>query len=336
MVELWFAFALVPFALWVVLDGFDLGAALALPFLARTDAERDEVLQTIGPYWDANEVWLLAGGGTLFLAFPALLGAALSGFYLPVMILVWALMVRGGALELRHHVHEAPWRELLTALVQLSSGAIAFLAAALLGAAVLGVPLGPDGTFALGLFSTESGPGALSFTTAGIGLLGVASVAVQGAFFVAPRVSAPVAERAYALARRALAVAGVLFGLLLGRFLALFPELVLQPSSFALLTLAVMGAVVAFAAASRRSPGLGLGSASLWLLGLTAVGPLARYPVLLASTEGEGLTARAVAAPEHSLTAAAPWWPLAVIVAAAWFAVVVRVVRRTTPPSTTS
>lgn len=336
MVELWFAFALVPFALWVVLDGFDLGAALALPFLARTDAERDEVLAAIGPYWDANEVWLLAGGGTLFLAFPSLLGGALSGFYLPVMFLVWALMVRGGALELRHHVHEAPWRELLTTLVQLASTAIPFLAAALLGAAVLGVPLAPDGTFTLGIFSTEGSPGALGVTSAGIGLLAVTSVTVQGAFFVAPRVSAAVAERAFTVAQRALALAGVLLGLLLGRFLALFPELVLQPASFVLLTLALMGAVVAYAAAARKAPRLGLTGSSLWLLGLTAVGPLARFPVLLASTDGQGLTAQAVAAPEHSLTAGAPWWPIAVVVAAAWFAVVVRAVRRPDRATTTS
>src|SRR4249919_1019881 len=93
VVELWFGIAAVMLTAYVVLDGFDFGAGLLHLFVARTDPERRQVLASIGPYWDANEVWLLATGGALFVAFPKVLASGLSGFYLAIFFVLWCLVL---------------------------------------------------------------------------------------------------------------------------------------------------------------------------------------------------------------------------------------------------
>src|SRR5271165_3932508 len=98
---LWFWLVAVMIAAYVVFDGLDLGVGVLHLFLARNDGERQILTRSIGPIWDGNEVWLLAGGGTLYFAFPWLYASAFSGFYLPLMIVLWLLMLRGVSLELR-------------------------------------------------------------------------------------------------------------------------------------------------------------------------------------------------------------------------------------------
>ncbi|HEX7553744.1 MAG TPA: cytochrome d ubiquinol oxidase subunit II, partial [Geothrix sp.] len=95
MNELWFWLVSVMFAIYVVMDGFDFGAGILHLLVADTNEERREVLGAIGPFWDGNEVWLLAGGGSLFLAFPKVLASGFSGFYLALWLVVWCLMLRG-------------------------------------------------------------------------------------------------------------------------------------------------------------------------------------------------------------------------------------------------
>jgi cytochrome bd ubiquinol oxidase subunit II len=109
MVTLWFCIVAAILAAYATLDGFDLGAGIIYLFVARTDEERRAVLRSIGPVWDGNEVWLIAGGGILFLAFPSLYAASFSGFYLPLMIVLWLLMLRGISLEFRNHLDSPAW-----------------------------------------------------------------------------------------------------------------------------------------------------------------------------------------------------------------------------------
>ena len=110
---IWFWLVAVMIVGYVVLDGFDLGVGVLHLFLVRTEAERKATLASIGPVWDGNEVWLLAGGGTLYFAFPLLYASAFSGFYLPLMIVLWLLILRGVSLELRNHIDVGVWRSLL-------------------------------------------------------------------------------------------------------------------------------------------------------------------------------------------------------------------------------
>src|SRR5881409_270244 len=106
---------------YVVFDGFDLGAGIVHLFVARTGEERRAVLGSIGPVWDGNEVWLIAAGGTLYFAFPALYAASFSGFYLPLMIVLWLLMLRGIAIEFRSHVDSPAWTPVWDVVFSLSS-----------------------------------------------------------------------------------------------------------------------------------------------------------------------------------------------------------------------
>ena len=104
MQNLWFLLVAFMLTAYVVLDGFDLGVGALYKVLGRTEEDRAIMRQSIGPVWDANEVWLLAAGGTLYFAFPALYAAAFSGFYLPLMMVLWLLIGRGLGLELRGHI----------------------------------------------------------------------------------------------------------------------------------------------------------------------------------------------------------------------------------------
>src|SRR5450432_3576687 len=107
---IWFWIVAVMLVAYVVLDGFDLGVGILHLLLTRTEEERQITLRSIGPVWDGNEVWLLAGGGTLYFAFPLLYASAFSGFYLPLMIVLWLLIGRGIGIELRAQVDNHVWR----------------------------------------------------------------------------------------------------------------------------------------------------------------------------------------------------------------------------------
>jgi hypothetical protein len=105
----WFMSVAVMVAAYVVLDGFDLGAGAIYLAAGKTSDERRKILRAIGPVWDGNEVWLLAAGGTLYFAFPLLYASSFSGFYLPLMMVLWLLMLRGIGIELRAHRQNPVW-----------------------------------------------------------------------------------------------------------------------------------------------------------------------------------------------------------------------------------
>ena len=139
MVELWFGIVALTVTLYVLLDGYDLGAGALHLLVAKNDRERREVLASIGPYWDGNEVWLIATGGLLYVAFPKVLGSALSGFYLAMMLVLWTLILRGLALEFRSHLQAPLWRQ---AALLLFSAFFGFLTIVVILQRVFGIKLG--------------------------------------------------------------------------------------------------------------------------------------------------------------------------------------------------
>src|ERR1051326_2107701 len=150
---IWFWLVAVMLVAYVVLDGFDLGVGILHLLLARTEEERQLMLRSIGPVWDGNEVWLLAGGGTLYFAFPLLYASAFSGFYLALMIVLWLLIIRGVSIELRSHMDAGVWRTFFDAMLCFSSALLAIFFGAALANVIRGVPLGADGYFFLPLWT---------------------------------------------------------------------------------------------------------------------------------------------------------------------------------------
>src|ERR1022692_1235457 len=130
---IWFWLVAVMIVAYVVLDGFDLGVGVLHLFLVRTEEERRTSLASIGPVWDGNEVWLIAGGGTLYFAFPLLYASAFSGFYLPLNIVLWLLVLRGIGIEFRMHLESEIWRSMFDGLFAFASILLAIFFGAALG-----------------------------------------------------------------------------------------------------------------------------------------------------------------------------------------------------------
>lgn len=191
-------------AVYVVLDGFDFGVGIVYPFVARTEEERRMTLAAIGPVWHGNEVWLVASGGLLFFAFPKAYAAGFSGFYLALIIVLWLLIFRGLALELRSHLDHPLWRQLWDAVFSVASLSLAIVFGAALGNLIRGVPLNREGYFFVALwtdFSTGPEPGILDWYTVLTGLASVAILALHGANYLAMKTEGELYARAVAAAR---------------------------------------------------------------------------------------------------------------------------------------
>lgn len=219
MTTLWFGIVATMLAIYAVLDGFDMGVGIVYLLAARTDAERRALLGSIGPVWDGNEVWLLAGGGTLFFAFPAAYASGFSGFYLPLMMVLWLLILRGTAVEFRNHIDSPVWTPFWDVVFAGASALLALFFGAALGNILRGVPLDGAGNFFLPLwtnFQLGPNPGILDWFTVTVGIASVAALAMHGALWVAMRTGGALRERARNIASLSwLAVAILSFILLL-------------------------------------------------------------------------------------------------------------------------
>ena len=188
MHEIWYAIVVFMLTAYVVLDGFDFGAGALHWFVARTDGERREVLAAIGPFWDGNEVWLLAAGGALFVGFPRVLASGVSGFYFAIFLVLWSLILRGISMEFRSHVHDAVWRQSWDFFFSCASVLLPVFFGAALGNLLRGLPLTADGWFELDLFTdfTARAPvGILDWYTVLVGVFALA--AARGARRDVPR-----------------------------------------------------------------------------------------------------------------------------------------------------
>src|SRR3989454_1690837 len=203
METIWFCIVAVMIAMYVALDGFDIGAGIIHLLVAKSDSERRLVLRSIGPVWDGNEVWLLAAGGTLYFAFPALYASGFSGFYLPLMIVLWLLILRGASIEFRNHIKSAVWDPLWDFLFCASSLLLAVFFGAALGNVVRGVPLDASGYFFEPLwtnFQLGDEPGILDWYSILVGVLALAALVVHGALWVTLKTTGSVRERSLRLA----------------------------------------------------------------------------------------------------------------------------------------
>ena len=331
MGTLWFWIVALMLTGYVVLDGFDLGVGAIYLWIARTDAERSQAIRSIGPVWDGNEVWLIAAGGTLFFAFPLLYAMAFSGFYLPLILVLWLIILRGVSIELRSHSSDPLWRTFFEAVLCLASALLAIFLGVALANVVRGVPIGSDGYFFLPLwtdFRTGSTPGVLDWYTVLGGVLALAALSLHGALYLAMKTQEAVEQRATQFASRAWIATVVLS-------LAGIPATVLaRPASLdgylhhpAAFLFPCMVAVCLIAIRVDLAKGLQLWAflASCGYLAFMFLGAaFSLFPVLLPSvgSHGHDLTiAQALAGP-HSLHVGLIWWAGGMSLAVLYFCVV--------------
>jgi cytochrome bd ubiquinol oxidase subunit II len=335
MPTLWFWIVAAMVATYVVLDGFDLGAGAIYLFAAKTSDERRRVLRAIGPVWDGNEVWLLAAGGTLYFAFPQLYASSFSGFYLPLMMVLWLLILRGIGIEFRVHIENSVWQDFFDALFSVSSILLAVFFGAALGNVVRGVPLDATGYFFEPLwtnFRLSAHPGILDWYTVLIGVMALVTLTAHGSYYVALKTDQDLGRRARGIALLCWPVQFFL------TFTALVATYFIRPgimANYAEHKIGIMVPIVVVASLAvmlwanpKGKEKLAFIASSLYIAFMLVGAAFALYPVVLPARDHEhDLTIYNTAAGSHGLNVGLIWWTLAAVLAIAYFVFIYRMFR---------
>lgn len=336
MLLTWYLLVAIMITAYVVLDGFDLGAGILHLFIARTDQQRRTIIRTVGPVWDGNEVWLLAGGGTLYFAFPLLYASGFSGFYLPLMIVLWLLILRGIGIELRMHLDSPVWTGLFDAAFGLGSLLLAVFYGAALGNVLRGVPLDKNEYFFLPLWTNwrvGPQPGILDWYTVLAGLVALVALTLHGAYYVALKTTGDVNVRAKGMARVLWPFLVALTALSLVATLYIRPDLLNNYRKLPVLY--VVPAVVAgslfsmWRSSSRGRERAAFLSSCAYLVSMLVGAAAGVYPNLLTSTTDYALniTVYNAHSGRYALSAGLIWWSLGMVIAVGYFVFVYRMFR---------
>ncbi|KAA1372432.1 cytochrome d ubiquinol oxidase subunit II [Aeromicrobium fastidiosum] len=206
----WFILIAVLWIGYLVLEGFDFGVGMLMALLARDDKERRVLLNTIGPVWDGNEVWLIVAGGATFAAFPEWYATMFSGFYIPLLLILLALIVRIIGIEFRSKRPEPAWKLRCDIAIVFGSVVPALVWGVALANIVRGVPIDADKEYVGGLLGLFNPYGLLG------GLVTLTVFLVHGAFFVGLKTTGPIRERAIAMGLRVGVLAAFLTTLFVG------------------------------------------------------------------------------------------------------------------------
>ncbi|MGO9865606.1 MAG: cytochrome d ubiquinol oxidase subunit II [Terriglobales bacterium] len=332
MASLWFWIVAAMIAAYVVLDGFDLGAGAIYLLAAKTNDERRRVLRAIGPVWDGNEVWLLAAGGTLYFAFPELYASSFSGFYLPLMVVLWLLMLRAIGIEFRAHIEHPVWQDFFDVVFSLSSILLAVFFGAALGNVVRGVPLDASGYFFEPLwtnFKLSAQPGILDWYTILIGVMALVTLTAHGSYYIALKTDEDLGRRARGIALLCWPVQFFL------TFTALVATYFIRPGIMAnygkhriglLVPIVVVASLAVMLWANPKGKEkLAFIASSLYIAFMLVGAAFALYPVVLPARNHEySLTIYNTAAGGHGLRVGLIWWTLGAALAIAYFVFVYR------------
>jgi cytochrome bd ubiquinol oxidase subunit II len=329
MATLWFVLVGLMITVYVVLDGFDLGAGAIHLLIAKSNDERRLILRAVGPVWDGNEVWLLAAGGTLYFAFPALYASSFSGFYLPLTMVLWLLMIRAIGIEFRGHLSSQLWRSFFDVAFSISSVLLTVFFGAALGNVIRGVPLNDQGYFFEPLWTTftiTSHPGILDWYTVIVGVTALAVLASHGALYIATKTEGELNARArhaasilwWAIA--ALTVAGLIATLSVRpRMLDNYKVNPAAGSIFPIIVLAALGGMIYFR--TKGNDKASFISSVAYIVGMLGGVAFGLYPNLLpASTDpAYDITIHTGAASEYGLKVGLAWWIIGIAGATAYF-----------------
>jgi cytochrome bd ubiquinol oxidase subunit II len=318
--SIWFWLVALMLAAYVVLDGFDVGVGVLHLLIARDDAERRMVIRSIGPVWDGNEVWLVAAGGTLYFAFPLLYASSFSGFYLPLIMVLWLLVVRGISLEFRSHVGGAIWPAFWDVCFSLASALLAVFFGAALGNVVRGVPLDSAGHFFEPLwtnFSPVGNTGILDWYTVLVGVAALAVLALHGATWLAYKTQDHLYERALSFASWLWWPAALLTAVVTYASFRLLPRLLYpfraHPWGIVFPVFAIAGLLgIAWFVRVRRDD-LAFAASCAYLTGMLISLAFSLYPSVLPTSLNPiygGLTVSNSKAADYGLKVGLVWWLL--------------------------
>lgn len=312
---------------YVILDGFDIGAGIVHYFVGRNDKERAAVISAIGPVWDGNEVWLLATGGTLYFAFPALYAAGFSGFYLPLIMVLWLLILRAAGIELRHQLQNRLWTSFWDFVFSMSSVLLAIFFGAALGNVIRGVPLDATGYFFEPLFThwgVTGETGILDWFTVLSGVVAFVALAVHGANYLALKTEGDMNARS----RKVVSLGW--FALVLVTILSLAAVLNVRPqlldNYYAMpigwvIPAAVVGSLAAIKFFnSKGNDKAAFLSSSVYLAVMLGGAVYGLYPnVLPALDPAHSLTVHNAKAGAYGLSVGIVWWVVGIIIALGYF-----------------
>jgi len=336
METLWFMIVAVMVAAYVVLDGFDIGAGAIYLGAGKTTAERRKILRAIGPVWDGNEVWLLAAGGTLYFAFPLLYASSFSGFYLPLMMVLWLLMLRGIGIELRGHMENPVWVGFFDVIFCVSSILLAIFFGAALGNVVRGVPLQADGYFFEPLFTNfrvSSNPGILDWYTVLTGVIALVTLTAHGSLYVAVKTDGDLNRRARSVALWAWPLQLILTLVGLAATCYVQPVVLNNYRQYAigyLIPVLVFASLATMIFAMKKGQDkLAFVASALYIVGMLVGAAFALYPMVLpASTDPAfSLTIYNTAAARHGLMVGVTWWIIGAVLALGYFTLLFRMFR---------
>ena len=337
MVEAWYVLLCVTLVLFAVLDGWNIGAGIVHLGVARSRPERGEAIAALGPLWSWNEVWLIAMGGTLLLAFPRVLGVAFAGLYLPLWLVLWAFIVRGISIEVRSHFDDPLWHAAWDFAFAASSGALALLLGAAVGNVIRGFPLDETGGFSLSLFTTfrvTGRVGLLDWYTLSTAAYAAMLLAAHGCTFLATQTGGHVRARCGWWART-LWIAVLAFFPILGLETwvvrpDLFETLVTRPVAWLGPAAAAVAASVLWRACPSPTTTYALTGSSGVIAGLLWTLAASAFPIMVRSTidPAHSLTAHAGATSATGLVLGLWWWPPAAALALVYAFVATRGYRR--------
>ncbi len=323
----------------IILDGADFGAGIIHLFVAKDEKDKKSIINAIGPFWDGNEVWLIAGGGVLFFAFPKLYASAFSGFYLPLIMVLWLLVFRAIGLEFRNLVNNPLWKTIWDKSFGIASLLLALFFGAALGNVVRGVNLGGvengisrfESIYFFNPLWNESfsplgvHPGILDWFTVILGVIAIITLSIHGANWIIFKTNSSINNR----------LKKIVFNL----SLALFPLLIISVFAWTkvkpdaldnyfkhpllwIFPVTVLGALIGLTRLkSYKSDMTGFLFSSLFIIGAFGSTIAAMFPVLLPSTNNVNppLTIYNAAASEYGLSVGLVWWVIAIVLVTGYF-----------------
>lgn len=344
--EIFWAIVLVfMLTVFIVMDGADFGAGIIYLFVAKTEKHKKSIVNAIGPFWDGNEVWLIAGGGVLFFAFPTLYASSFSGFYLPLIMVLWLLIFRGIGLELRNQVDNKMWKDVWDKIFGIASLLLALFLGAALGNVVRGVNLGgiENGVakyesiyFFTPLWNESFSPlhvheGVLDWFTVIIGLIAVVALAVHGAAWVIFKTNSELNKQLKNIIKK-LAIALIPLTLIsVAAWFYVKPDALANYYEHYMLWVFPLAAAVSIFALTRintfKKDATGFVFSTIFIVSAFAATAAALFPVLLPSTNNvnPSLTIYNAAAAEYGLNVGMVWWLIAFVLVLGYFYFVHRV-----------